>query len=411
MEASACLCCVTVFFEEDTYLAMISFGWVRSLGSGPSEVRQALDHRRSFSYDMERGVRAAYPGDSALPASDRTAPGQSGGLTFLSVPPLDACLATKTCWVAARTSSSSIEYFLARLNKSSIVCRRVLMFCLCRAEHKYCPTKASDRLAGNTLQQQCVVANIERHKLSIMHDMVEGVAGAHQRRREHVVQPFADGTSWWFAWEVSPILSYREVRVNVPHHGGDHGVTVRKHILHQGVTLGSGRAAQVVVVGALISQDLDILILVLALSLLLGLLNADDEEVLMLKPRCVVPRFLLLIFLSPRGELSVVVRLPTVFFRWLGAIQNYLPLPYQMNGFGKVWPSLLVTESVINFPHTTPMLRPRIPVVPPAKGVRTGCPDAPSDGFVSHGGGRAIITLRVAERDRGGGTWAMAGCL
>ena len=81
----------------------------------------------------------------------------------------------------------------------------------------------------------------------------------------------------------------------------------------------------------------------------------------MLKPGCVVSRFLLLIFLSPGGELSVVVCLPTVFFRWLSAIQNYLPLPYQMNGFGKVWPSLLVTESVICFPQTAPMLRPRVP--------------------------------------------------
>ena len=84
----------------------------------------------------------------------------------------------------------------------------------------------------------------------------------------------------------------------------------------------------------------DILILVLALSLLLGLLNVDDEEALMLKPRCVIPHFLLLIFLSPGGELSVVFRLPTVSFRWLNAIQNYLPLLYQMIGFGKVWPSL-----------------------------------------------------------------------
>ncbi|RVW15667.1 hypothetical protein CK203_075294 [Vitis vinifera] len=102
------------------------------------------------------------------------------------------------------------------------------------------------------------------------------------------------------------------------------------------------------------------------------------------------------------GELSVVVRLPTVFFRWLGAIQNYLPL----------LPDERLREGVAIFT-----------VVPPAKGVRTGCPDAPSDGFVSHGqrerdksvglllgGGRAIITLRAADRDRGGGTWAMAGC-
>ena len=96
----------------------------------------------------------------------------------------------------------------------------------------------------------------------------------------------------------------------------------------------------------LLSQDISTL--VLALSLLPGLSNAGDEKAPILKPGCVVPRFLLLISLSPRGELSVVARLPTVFFRWLGAIQNYLPLPYQMNGSGKVWPSLLVTESVIS---------------------------------------------------------------
>ena len=86
-------------------------------------------------------------------------------------------------------------------------------------------------------------------------------------------------------------------------------------------------------------------VLVEALSLPLGPLNADVGEALMLKPGCVIQRFLLSIFLSPGGELSVVVRLPTVFFRWFDAIQNHLPLPYQMNDFGKVWPSLLVTES------------------------------------------------------------------
>ena len=81
----------------------------------------------------------------------------------------------------------------------------------------------------------------------------------------------------------------------------------------------------------------------------------------MSKPGCVIQRSLLLIFLSPGGELSAVVRLPTVFFRWLGAIQNYLLLSYQMNDFGKVWPSSLVTESAKIFPQTAPMLRPRVP--------------------------------------------------
>ena len=88
-----------------------------------------------------------------------------------------------------------------------------------------------------------------------------------------------------------------------------------------------------------------ILVLVEALSLLLDLLNADVEEALMLKPGCAVQHFLLSIFLSPGGELSVDVRLPTVFFRWFDTIQNYHPLPYQTNDFGKVWSSLLVTES------------------------------------------------------------------
>ena len=84
------------------------------------------------------------------------------------------------------------------------------------------------------------------------------------------------------------------------------------------------------------SQDILILVLVEALSLLLGLLNADVEESLMLKSGCVIQRFLLSIFLSPGGELLIVVRLPTAFFRWFDATQNYLPFPYRMNGFGKV---------------------------------------------------------------------------
>ena len=93
----------------------------------------------------------------------------------------------------------------------------------------------------------------------------------------------------------------------------------------------------------LLSQG--ILTLALALSLPPGLLNANDGEAPSTKLGCVVPRFLLLTFRSPGGELVVVVRLPIVFFRWLGAIQNYLPLLDQMNDFGKVWSSLPVTES------------------------------------------------------------------
>ena len=93
------------------------------------------------------------------------------------------------------------------------------------------------------------------------------------------------------------------------------------------------------------SQDILTPALVEALSLLLGPSIAVVVEALMLKPGCITQRFILSIFLSPGGELLAVFRLPTVSFRWLGAIQNYPPLPYQMNGFGKVWPSFLVIES------------------------------------------------------------------
>ena len=78
--------------------------------------------------------------------------------------------------------------------------------------------------------QQRVVANIERHELSIVHDMIEGIVGPIvcgkfwyeespwglvmddmrvERRGEHVVQPFADGANGWLVWEVSPSLLYR----------------------------------------------------------------------------------------------------------------------------------------------------------------------------------------------------------
>ena len=75
----------------------------------------------------------------------------------------------------------------------------------------------------------------------------------------------------------------------------------------------------------LLSQD--ILTLGQALSLLPGLLSADDGEAPSMKLVCATQRFLLSILLSPGGELAFVARLPTVFSRWLGAIQNYLPLP------------------------------------------------------------------------------------
>ena len=95
------------------------------------------------------------------------------------------------------------------------------------------------------------------------------------------------------------------------------------------------------------SQDILTPVLVEALSLLLGPSIAVDEEDLTLRLECVTQRFLPLTSPSPGGELLAVFRSPTVFFRWPDAIQDYLPPLYQMIDFGKVWPSLLVTEPAI----------------------------------------------------------------
>ena len=48
MKASAFFRCVVMLFVENTFFAMISFGWVRSEGSRPHEVGHALDHREKF---------------------------------------------------------------------------------------------------------------------------------------------------------------------------------------------------------------------------------------------------------------------------------------------------------------------------------------------------------------------------
>ncbi|RVW42766.1 hypothetical protein CK203_079968 [Vitis vinifera] len=139
---------------------------------------------------------------------------------------------------------------------------------------------------------------------------------------------------------------------------GDYGVTMRVYVLHHGVAMGSGRGAQVVAIGGLdlpgscgpslarIEFDnWDFLSRCLfAENLLLGPLNADVEEALMLKPGCVIQFSSLNLSVSWRRAFSCR-SLANCLFRWFDAIQNYHPLPYQMNGFGKVWPSLLVTES------------------------------------------------------------------
>ncbi|RVW22445.1 hypothetical protein CK203_099234 [Vitis vinifera] len=198
---------------------------------------------RSFSYDMERGVRGGLSGrlDPSCLRSDDL--GRSGSLTLLSVPLLDVCPATRTCWVAARTSSSNIEYLFARLNKSSIVVGGFLA-----SDSKngsadvLLVSSGAQVLSHESFGQQRVVANIERHELSIMHDMVEWVAG-----------PIVCGEfcQWvarlgGFSHLVAPLGASER---SAP--WGDHRVTVLEHVLYHGVTIGLGRVAQVVAAGGL----------------------------------------------------------------------------------------------------------------------------------------------------------------
>ncbi|RVW99547.1 E3 ubiquitin-protein ligase MIB2 [Vitis vinifera] len=129
--------------------------------------------------------------------------------------------------------------------------------------------------------RQRVVSYIESHELSIIHDMVEGVAG--------------------------PILV-------VPLGGGRTFYTM-------GVTKGQGALPRLWLLAALSSQSQGILTLGQALSLLIGLLSADTRKVLSMKPGCVTQRFLLSVSLFPGGKPAFVARSPTVSFRWLRAFK------------------------------------------------------------------------------------------
>ena len=88
-----------------------------------------------------------------------------------------------------------------------------------------------------------------------MHDVIEGIVGSIvcgklwyeespwglvmddmrvEGRGEHVIQPSADGANGWLIWKVSPSWLSRWVQMNVPHHGGDYGVTMRVNVLYHG---------------------------------------------------------------------------------------------------------------------------------------------------------------------------------
>ncbi|RVW70980.1 hypothetical protein CK203_050596 [Vitis vinifera] len=335
---------------------------------------------------MERGVRGSSsgrvdPSCLLLDGLDR-----SGSLAFLSAPLLDACPATKTCWVAACTSSSSIEYLLARRNKSSIVvggflvsdskngvpgqmlrlkiCRTasmlVLMFCFCRAEHKFCPTKASDRKAWRACRPSLL--------------LMEPTGGWFGRFLP------ACCTAWYGG-------TFYTIRVTI---GSGCGGTFRAI----GVTIGSGFQGLL-----LLSQG--ILTLGQALSLLPGLLNAVDGEAPLMKPGCATPHFLLLIFclLEESLQLSLACQ--------LSSLNGLAPFRVIFLSLADEW----LLEGVVIY------------VVVPAKDIRTGCLDTPSDGFVSHVvAGPSSPYGRLSEivesdlpsflsfHSAGDGMWAVAGC-
>ncbi|RVW37159.1 hypothetical protein CK203_111748 [Vitis vinifera] len=128
------------------------------------------------------------------------------------------------------------------------------MFCLCQAEHKYCPTKASDRSLKLSTELGGVAGPIVCGKFwyeespwgLVMNDLRA------ERRGEHVVQPFADGTK-------SELSSRRARGMGVC---GSCGLTLHA----SGITP--------IVPGYIDSGS--------GLEFATGLLNADDEKALML---------------------------------------------------------------------------------------------------------------------------------
>ena len=76
MEAPAYLHCVTMLLMIGAFFTMIPFGWVRSEGSGPPEVKYVLDHREKFLIGYGKGregrpFRATWP---FLPSIERPWP-------------------------------------------------------------------------------------------------------------------------------------------------------------------------------------------------------------------------------------------------------------------------------------------------------------------------------------------------
>ena len=81
---------------------------------------------KSFSYEILKGVRLAWFDCWGPPCPFLVYLRWPTVLKFRVESFLASWLVTRICWVAVRTSSSSIEYLFSHLNKSSIVTRGFL---------------------------------------------------------------------------------------------------------------------------------------------------------------------------------------------------------------------------------------------------------------------------------------------
>ena len=114
---------------------------------------------RSLSYGMVRGVKPAWLGCGCLSCPFPVCFSWLEGLELPVDLFLVGRLVTRTCWVAVRMSSSSIEYLLAHLSKLSMVDGgflardskkgipgQILLLKICRATRFYLKYNLSESL-------------------------------------------------------------------------------------------------------------------------------------------------------------------------------------------------------------------------------------------------------------------------
>ena len=118
--------CIVPWYDHDPCDRCISCSYLiflRSvlIGSGHLKLDRSLIMERSLSYEMLRWVRPTKLGCCYPSRSLPVCLNWFEGLELPIESFLAGWLVTKTCCVATRMSSSSVEYLFTRLNKSSIV--------------------------------------------------------------------------------------------------------------------------------------------------------------------------------------------------------------------------------------------------------------------------------------------------